>query len=450
MYHFKSSIFGKFQLFLGMVLMFGLFSSISAAVSPEFKLLLSFDEQAGHPIGKPVQDANGNTYSVTGYSGGQNLGAVFKIDASGIYTVIHLFDGINGSDPRSSLILGSDGNLYGTTYSGGDSDAGTIFQINISGSTPLHTVLYSFDGSSAGHPIAGVNMGSDGKLYGTTYLGGDYGIGTVYQLDISSTAPVFGVLHSFFGFDGGYPKAGVIQGKDGKFYGISTLPDGGNLFQIDISSGTPAYSSVHQFDSISGNLPAEDLIQGSDGKFYGTTQKGGNMGFGTVFQLDTSGATPSYTVLHNFDGGHGASPRAGLIQGSNGKLYGTAYYGGFYNAGTVFQVDMSGPAPIYTVLHEFDRTDGGYLDSGLIQGKDGNLYGTTYYAGITDQGTVFQIDISGTTPLLTVLHEFDGITGGLPGALILGSDGDLYGGTSEGGSFNGGVLYRIRMNNCTS
>ncbi len=447
MRRFKSSFISKLQILLCMVLMTGTFSPIFAAVNPEFELLQSFDKQVGHPVGKLIQDTDGNAYGVTGYVDGQNLGAIFQIDAAGNYTVLHAFDGANGWDPRDGVIQGSDGKLYGTTYSGGSADAGTVFQLDISGDTPVYTVLHSFDGSNGGgHPKAGVSQGNDGKLYGTTYLGGGYGIGTVYQLDISTANPVFELLHDFPGSGVGYPDTRVTQGVDGKIYGTSKIA-GGSIFQIDMSADIPGFSIVHRFDSVSDSGFSGDLIQASDGKYYGATSSGGSANKGTVFQLDPSGVTPLYTVLHEFDETTGANPLSGLVKGTDGKIYGITTIGGQYGNGTIYQVDISPDAAVvYTLLHEFDGINGTGATAKLIQGSNGKIYGTTSSGGTVNKGTVFQLDHSEATPVYTVLYDFDEATGAVPDSLIQASDGSLYGITSEGGLYGGGVAYRISMN----
>jgi len=228
----------------------------------------------------------------------------------------------------------SDGNLYGTTTKGGaNSNAGTVYKITTAGA---ETVMWSFGGSGDGvNPYASPIQASDGNLYGTTYGGGANGAGTVFKI---TTAGAETVLWSFGGS------------------GDGALPDSG-------------------------------LMQASDGNLYGTTTSGGTNGAGTVFKITTAGAE---TVLWSFGGsGDGAKPYGGLIQASDGNLYGTTYGGGANGAGTVFKITTTGAE---TVLWSFGGSgDGVNLDGALMQASDGNLYGTTYGGGANGAGTVFNI-----------------------------------------------------------
>ncbi|MGH9364816.1 MAG: choice-of-anchor tandem repeat GloVer-containing protein, partial [Thermoanaerobaculia bacterium] len=176
---------------------------------------------------------------------------------------------------------------------------------------------------------------------------------------------------------------------------------------------------------------------------YGTTYYGGTStcsypGCGTIFKINTSGST--FTTLHSFAGSDGTLPWAGLIQATDGNLYGTTLFGGASNHGTIFKIDTSGT--LFATLHSFTSTDGAGPYGGLIQGTDGNLYGTTAGGGASGYGTIFKIDTSGTT--FTTLHSFAGSDGANPYAgLLQATDGNLYGTASAGGSGEGGVVFRI-------
>jgi len=248
--------------------------------------------------------------------------------------------------------------------------------------------LYAFAGATDGaNPRGGLIQGADGNLYGTTSQGGAAGAGTVFQLTPAGTLTV---VYAFTGAnDGGYPYAGVIQG--------------------------------------------------ADGNFYGTTYQGGASGAGTVFRLTPTG---TITVLSAFTGGaDGAYPYGGVILGTDGNLYGTASQGGAANAGIVFQLTPDGTL---TALHAFagGATDGTYPLGGLIQGSDGNFYGTTLFGGSADSGTVFQVTPAGTT---SILYAFTGANdGAYPYAgVIQASDGNFYGTSQSGGAFGAGTAFRL-------
>ena len=198
------------------------------------------------------------------------------------------------------------------------------------------------------------------------------------------------------------------------------------------------FTTLHSFQVFTnGATPYAGLVQGSDGYFYGTTSGGGTNNTGTVFKINPSEAL---TSLYSFTGGtDGANPQAGLVQGSDGNLYGTTVNGGTNNAGTVFKISATG---VLTTLYSFSGgSDGGNPQAGLVQGSDASFYGTTSGGGTNNTGTVFKISTNGA---LTRLYSFGSVqdTNGvaLDGAgpvagLVQGSDGSFYGTTENGGNF---------------
>ena len=344
--------------------------------------------------------------------------------------------GTDGANPASKLIKGSDGYFYGTTSAGGNG-YGTVFKIT---SSEVKTTLYNFTGGNDGAaPQAGLVLGSDGNFYGTTSKGGpsgDIGYGTVFKI---TPQGVKTTLYSFAGGnDGENPQAGLIQGSDGNFYGTTVnagWSGGGTVFKITSSGVKTTLYNIR--GGTDGATPTGLLIQASDGNLYGTTAFGGWNGYGTVFKITPLGVK---TILYNFTGGtDGANPFAGLIQGSDGNFYGTTYYGG-NNYGTVYKVTPQG---IKTVLYSFaGGNDGANPYAELIQGSDGNFYGTTQYGGANNYGTVYKVTPAGVE---TVLWSFTGGNdGALPYAgLIQGSDGNLYGTTNNGGTANLGTVFKI-------
>jgi uncharacterized repeat protein (TIGR03803 family) len=355
-------------------------------------------------------------------------------------SVIHTFDvNPDGFSPRASAIQGSDGNYYGTTYVGGTNNLGTVYKITPTG---VETVLHSFMGGATDGslPTAALIQGSDGNFYGTTTGGGPIGAGTVFKITATGDETV---LYAFIGGDGIGPFGALVQGNDGNFYG--TTSGGGPNFNGTVFKITPAgvETMLHSFTggTTDGRDSGAALIQGSDGNFYGTTGYGGTSDNGTVFKITPAGVE---TVLYSFAGGttDGSAPTAALIQGSDGNFYGTTGYGGTSNVGTVFKVT---PAGVETVLHSFANvlTDGNQPQAALIQGSDGNFYGTTGYGGTSNVGTVFKVTPAGVE---TVFYSFTGATtdgGGPQGALIQGSDGIFYGTTSSGGASNSGSFIKI-------
>jgi uncharacterized repeat protein (TIGR03803 family) len=199
------------------------------------------------------------------------------------------------------------------------------------------------------------------------------------------------------------------------------------------SAEAQTVTTLLSFDGTDGATPYAGLVQATNGNLYGTTLGGGAHGDGTVFQITPSG---TLTTLHSFDSTDGATPYGGLVQATNGDLYGTTFQGGAYGVGTVFKITPSGTL---TTLHSFDSTDA-YPYAGLVQATNGNLYGTTFDGG-AGGGTVFKITPSGT---LTTLHSFDGTDGAGPhGGLVQATNGNLYGTTSSGGANNDGTVFQI-------
>ncbi len=352
-------------------------------------------------------------------------------------TVEYGFGGMDGGHPVSGLAQGEDGGLYGTTEYGGANQLGTVFRLNASGQ--LSTVV-SFAGVNGAGPRGGLLAGSDGSLYGMTAQGGSNGLGTVFNLTLNGA---LNTLHSFGGTDGAQPQGGLIQGSDGNFYG--TTAEGGafgqgTVFSLDTNG---SLATLHSFNGPDGAYPYGALAQGLDGNLYGTTESGGTNGAGTVFRMSTDGAMTNL-VSFNYET-TGGFPTAGLLPGSNGNFYGTTQFGGANGVGTLFQVTPNGA---FTVLYAFDNITGAEPYGPLAQGTDGFIYGTTQYGGTNDGGTIFGMTTNGT---VVSLFSFQGNNGYYPqSGLTQGSDGAFYGAATYGGEgFNGynnsgdGVIFRM-------
>jgi uncharacterized repeat protein (TIGR03803 family) len=367
-----------------------------------------------------VQESDGNFYGTTEAGGVNGSGTVFRISPSGSYSNLYSFGSYpsEGVSPSGVLVQGSDGSFYGTTLEGGGnwkfyigSTVGTVFRISPGGS---ETVLHPFGSfpTDGAVPSGGLVQGSDANFYGTTAYGGStnlyydgYGYGTVFRI---SPGGNYTILYSFAGppTDGATPRAGLMQGSDGNFYGTTSSGGNGPCTNIDATGcGTifrisPGGETVlHYFGSspTDGASPNAGLVQGSDGNLYGTTSYGGTSGYGTVFRISISG---SYTSLYSFVGqAGGGNPAAVLVQGSDGNFYGTTPTGGLLEADpTVFRISSSGS---FATLCPF----GGDVANGLVQGSDGSFYGTTLDAGTNYDGTVFKV----TIPLNPPANQISGI-----------------------------------------
>ncbi len=348
-------------------------------------------------------------------------------------TTLVSFTGSNGSDPLfAPLLQGADGNLYGTTSGGGAHGHGTVFKVTTGGT--LKT-LYSFcaksgcaDGSA---PYAGLIQAKDGNFYGTTEAGGTNNVGTIFKI---TTGGVLTTLHKFNYNDGANPYAALLQATDGNFYG--TTESGGAHILGTVFKMTPGgtLTTLHSFDLTDGSSPQAALIQGADGNFYSTTYNGGTEGYGTAFKI-TSGGT--LTTLHTFGDADGRGVVPGLVQASDGNFYGSAGQGGANGYGTVF---MMTPQGTLTTLHSFSATDGATPNQ-LALGSDGKFYGTTISGGANTDGTIFEITPQG---VFTSLHNFAKSDGADPFAgLVQDTDGKFYGTTSFGGSQNSGTVFRL-------
>jgi uncharacterized repeat protein (TIGR03803 family) len=371
-----------------------------------------------------VQGTDGNFYGTTGYGGASGLGTIFKISLGGTLTTLYSFAGADGANPYAGVIQATDGDFYGTTYGGGANGQGTVFKITLSG---ILTMLHSFGGSDGGAPSCALIQAANGNFYGTTREGGAYFAGTVFEM---TRAGKLTTLYSFGSDngDGNHPYAGLVQATNGNFYG--TAYNGGantygTIFEIT-STGTQ--KTLYSFAGPDGAYPYAALIQATDGDFYGTTYGGTRAsGDGTVFRFTPGGAL---TTLRSFDGQDGKEPVANLVQATNGKFYGTTEQGGVPEAGQysgiVFGIT---PAGASALLIRFETHNGGYPLGGLLQGTDGNLYGTTTGGGSDTDGTVFSVSL-GVGPFVRTLPA-SGNAG--TAVTILGTD--LTGTTSV--TFNG-------------
>jgi uncharacterized repeat protein (TIGR03803 family) len=349
--------------------------------------------------------------------------------------------GSSAGDPTSPgypslLAQGRDGNLYGTTQNGGVSDLGAAFKITPDG---VMTALYSFDDLHGKFPTGGLVLGTDGNLYGTASKGGTLGFGTIFKLTPSGTLTV---LYNFTGGnDGANPQAAPVLAADGNFYGTTFYGgtfDGGVAYKI---TGSGNYTTLHSFSYvIDGDNLTAPLVQGNDGNFYGTASAGGNGGGGgDVFRLSPSGAVK---VLYTFDGTHGVTPFAGLVQASDNNFYGVAVAGGTFSNGVLYKVTPNGS---FTVLHNMDGSqgDGSAPIGGLLQGTDGNLYGSCSIGGNTPDGTLFKATTKGA---FSVPYVLDHVSGSLPySTLTQHTNGPFYGETHRGGSFDLGTVYNLDM-----
>jgi uncharacterized repeat protein (TIGR03803 family) len=462
------------------------------------------------PEASLVQAGDGNFYGTTSTDGAAGNGTVFRVTPAGVLSTLVVFSGSSGtslgSNPQSALVIGADGSFYGATESGGAAGNGTFFRI-----LPSGLMITLTDLTSAAANPNGLVQGTDGNFYGTTQNGGADGLGSVIQITpigalttianfignsvvssgiypgallqtsggnlygtatgggADSNGLVFtltpdGVLTNlalFTGTSGNNPGSGpntLIAGPDGNFYGTTGTAGANNDGTVFSMTPGGTLTDLVDFTGTNGSALGSDpnvLITGTDGNFYGTTSAGGAYGDGTVFKMTPNGTLETLVVFSGLNGTPtpGANPTS-LIQGTDGNFYGTTMNGGindesgFYGNGngygTVFKLTPSGAL---TYLTMFSSTNASAYPNTLIE-ANGNLYGTTEGANYgngeffsNDDGSVFEVTLSGSLSFVTTFTDSDTTPGADPTSLVQGSDGNLYGTTVYGGaSYDGNVF----------
>jgi len=379
----------------------------------------------GTPIAALVQATNGDLYGTT-YSGGANGGGtVFKITPDGVFTTIYNFCSqsrcTDGEQPNVGLIQAADGDLYGTTRIGGDSTysssgGGTVFKITPSGAL---TTLYRFcsqlpclDGVT---PDASLVQASDGDFYGTTPIEGVNCCGTVFKITPNGTLTTLYSFCSQSGCpDGSNPYGGLVQAANGDLYGttnwggtattgcgILTQGPCGTIFKI---TPTGTLTTLHSFcvqtGCADGLGPIGPLVQAPDGTFYGITV--GLIALasleifpGSIFKMTPNGEV---TTLYS-----GSSP-SGVMQATDGNLYGTTVLGGASDYGSILKITPSGtPTTLYGFCSQSGCRDGAFPNARLVQATNGDFYGTTSNTNqVTPGGTVFRLS-AGLRPFVETL-----------------------------------------------
>ena len=390
------------------------FSQAVCAQAQTVTSLATFNGQNGFaPWGSVTQGTNGYFYGTAGLDGAHNGGNVFEVTPGGRLRIIYSFctqaNCADGYYPTSAPVLGSDGNFYGAVGEGGsdsayDTGAGLVYKLTPGGKM---TILYTF--CTAAPCLDGafpteLMLASDGNFYGTTDGGGELEGGTIFRI---SPTGQFKVLYSFCSLencaDGWRPYFPPIQGSDGNFYGTTPIggAQGAGAFYELTASGT--YKVLYNFcqneSCTDGEIP-NTIVEDAKGNFFGSTSSGGSKGYGDIFEITSAN---QYIVLQSFDFAH-EHPLEQLTLANDGNLYGTTQGNGEgTNEGTILQIT---PAGVVTPLYTFSNgpCDGADPSSLLLQGTDGRFYGTTVYGGAINgrcgaDGTVFQFS-NGLSPLV--------------------------------------------------
>jgi len=451
-------------------------------VEPDGKVEIvhQFDYTDGYPPYKLRTGRDGNVYGVSASGGPGALGNVFEVSLGGGFSFLYNFTGSYDGAGPDSILLARDGDLYGTTASGGLPggacvNCGTVFQLQKVG--PQSPALTSFAPNSSpvgaqvtltgtnltgatnvqfGKADAAFTVVSDTQIDAQVPPGADrYPIIVTTPNGNAISVPPFEIgppLTTLYGFcpsspfpycpDGVNPNS-LILGADGNFYGTTdwSFPNS-TVFRI-----TPA-GALSTLDT---NLYyPNQLFQASNGNIYGTSQQGGYFTSPTLCNPDPEGASGcgalfkiapngTLTQLYAFkDHSDGAYPMAGVVEGSDGAIYGTTSSSGTGGQGTIFRWSNAGLETPYS----FSGPDGAFPTI-LVAAKDSTLYGITANGGASGKGTIFSFAANGS---LTTLYSFTGqADGGTPSSLILGPGGDLYGTTSTGGAADGGTVFQFTM-----
>jgi uncharacterized repeat protein (TIGR03803 family) len=383
------------------------------------------------------------------------------------FTTLFNFNGAPGAQPRGALMQAADGDLYGTTY-----NRGTVYRITPNGTlTTIHLFCSQPNCVDGAYPAAGLVQGTNGDFYGTTMFGGSQstsanasGYGTIFKITPSG---MFTTLYSFCSHaectDGFYPAAKLVQAADGNLYGTTAdgfsadglYRGGGTIFKIT-PSGT--LTTLYKFcpQTYPTNCPdgahPSELAPAGDGDLYGTTSE-------TVFKITPAGALTTlyrFCSLANCADGNGSA--AGLFQAANGAFYGTTPGGGANDspytggAGTVFKITPDGTlTTLYSFCSQISPTgycaDGAFPATGLVQGTDGNFYGTTQAAGVNGDGTLFKISPDGALTMLYSFCSLPNCNGGELNStgLVQDTNGGFYGTTwqSYGNDQSYGTVFRL-------
>lgn len=387
------------------------------------------------PWGPPVTDGKGNYYGVTDLGGAKNKGTIYRMTlANGHWSFTRLYsfctdkNCTDGAEPRGSLVIDTDGNLYGTSELGGDVGNGTMFKFSPSGAGGTFKRLYSFCAKAMCLDSAiaqDLSLSYQGQSSGLAYDG---------------QAPLYGETSG-----GGTTNHGVV---------FSFTP---NAAQTKWTFKT-IYSFCPKANCLDGSTPFTSVTVDGAGNLFGTTAAGGKYNFGTVFKLAPGGTGWTHTVLHSFCAQKtstcpdGTSPIAAPMLDGAGNIYGTTFNGGSTSFGTVYKLVPNGGAYKLTTLHTFcnDTTGGNCVDgnnpwSGPIFDGQGRLFGTTYFGGDANQGTLYRL-AGPSLKSFTRMVSFDGTTasGGLPLAgLMFDASGVFYGNTASGTSNTGGAIYKF-------
>ncbi|MCB0793171.1 MAG: hypothetical protein KDB88_00410, partial [Flavobacteriales bacterium] len=375
-------------------------------------------------------------FGMTSSGGDDDVGVIYSVNESGVFTKRHDFDRFLGSGSQADLMKATNGLYYGVTQFGGANGNGTLFSYNPV--TQEFVTLHSFSSSDGTSPLRGLVQANNGRLYGTCNSGGANSFGTIFEYNIATST--FTKRHDFNNTNGRNPVGRMVLAANGRLYGTTlaggtALPPGGVIFEFNPPN---TYTKKLDLSSVAtGSNPIAGLYRASNNLLYGVTQNGGTGSAGRLFSYNTT--TNALAVLHDFSTTDGKTPQGELVQANNGKLYGTTQTGGATNQGVIFSYDIG----TSTFTKEADLGPAtGYAPVGrLIKGANGLLYGTALLGGTISAGTLFSFNTG--TSVVTKLYDLaDGGLSNCRSGLLEDPAGTFVGVTADGGSGGSGALYR--------
>ncbi len=359
------------------------FDLVAGTVSP--KVYQTFEN--GHAIFGSLCLANNKIYGLASQGGVNNAGVLFEYDFSnGAYTKkVEFGYASEGARPVAGLTQASNGKLYGVTSLGGANNYGVIFEVDPA--TNSFTKRADIEIAMGNYIDAGLLLGLNGKLYGSSMYGSQYNSGAIFEFD-PATFQLKQVVSLDYG-KGSSPRSRLIQTEDQKLWGLASLGGAnstGTLFDVDLQTST--LTKHADFTGTDGSTPLGGLVLASNGKFYGHTSKGGANNMGVVFEYDVN--TNTKTVKYDFSSANGDGPIGSMIS-VNGKLYGTTYQGGANNGGVLFEYDPS--TSTYTKKYDFSYATGSNPKGGLLLAANGNIYGLTSNSNL-GRGILFEYNLA--------------------------------------------------------
>ena len=298
---------------------------------------------------------------------------------------------------------------------------------------------FAADRSNGADPWAALTAAGNGIYYGTTRYGGANGAGSIFRFD-SATGSIT-LQDSFTGSNGAYPHAALTAAGNGIYYGTTQQGGSnglGSIFKFDSATGSITLQGSFAFDRSNGAYPNAALTAAGNGIYYGTTYYGGSLNSGSIFQFDS--ATGSITLQDSFTGSNGSNPNAALTAAGNGIYYGTTRYGGANARGSIFQFNSATGS--ITLQASFTESSGTYPWAALTAAGNGIYYVPTIWGGAFGAGSIIKFDSA--TGSITLQDSFIGANGLFPyAALTAAGNGIYYGTTHSGGNAVSGAIFKF-------